>query len=82
MCSPTTSPERRRPLREWRQRRASRPGRPARLALIVLTWPLLQTLTCLDRLQISLIEGFFRAFNPWLIERYQRELDKQPGPGP
>lgn len=57
--------------------RAIRPGCWARIALIVLTWPLLQTLTCLDRLQISLIEGFFDAFNPWLIERYERQLDEQ-----
>jgi len=79
MCSAATDRERGRPLRKWR---LLRPGRRARLALIVLTWPLLQTLTCLDRLQISLIEGFFGAFNPWLIERYQRELDEHTRRGP
>jgi hypothetical protein len=50
--------------------------------MIALSWPLLQSLTCLERLQVSLIEGFFDAFNPRLIEWYERRLEEQSGRGP
>jgi hypothetical protein len=45
-----------------------------RAALVLLTMPLLQTATCLDIASVSLINGFFDAVTPHLIDAAREQL--------
>jgi hypothetical protein len=57
-------------------------SRGRRLALLALTLPLLQTTTCLDIAQQSILRGFFNAVTPQLVAAAQDRLGVEPASGP